>query len=117
MTSSVEARKIFAVSPNAGLVALAAGIGRIVTSVLVAMGLPGVAAGVQRDLQLPSRFFAPGRDVFNDLAGDALVPDVQAISTGRHVVDRKAAVVGGDRKSTRLNSSHVRDHARVHVAV
>src|SRR6266571_6608051 len=77
-TSSVEARKIFAVSPNAGLVALASGIGRIVASVLVAMGLPRVPAGVQCDLQV--RFRAPGRDVFNDLAGDALVPDVQAIS-------------------------------------
>src|SRR2546422_6183447 len=52
-TSRVEARKIFAVSPNAGLVALAPGIGGIVTSVLVAVGLPMVAARVQRDLQRP----------------------------------------------------------------
>src|SRR5438034_1170511 len=54
-TSRVEARKIFAVSPNAGLVALAPGIGGIVTSVLVAVGLPMVAARVQRDLQRPPR--------------------------------------------------------------
>src|SRR2546427_11749433 len=89
-TSSVEARKIFAVSPNAGLVALAAGIGRIVTSVLVAMGPPGVAAGVQRDLHVPPRVPAVGRDVLDDLSGDALVPHMQAISPGRNVVDREA---------------------------
>src|SRR5438876_247581 len=70
-TSSVEARKIFAVRPNAGLVALESGIGGVVASVLVAMGLPLVAAGVEGDLEL---WFPPaaGRDVLDDLAGDAL---------------------------------------------
>src|SRR5438093_13750256 len=89
-TSSVEARKIFAVRPNAGLVALASGIGGVVASVLVAMGLPLVAAGVQRDLHI--RLPATRRNILDDLRGDSLVPHVQAISPGRHVVDRKAAV-------------------------
>src|SRR5437667_1722141 len=93
-TSSVEARKIFAVSPNAGLIALASRVGGVVPSVLVAMGLPLVAAGVQRDLQI--RLPISGRHVCDHLGGDALVPHVQAIAPGRQ-----------DRKSTRLNSSHI----------
>src|SRR5437867_8691174 len=75
-TSRVEARKIFAVSPNAGLVALAPGIGGIVTSVLVAVGLPMVAARVQRDLQRPPRPPppAPRRPLPHPLPWTALVP-------------------------------------------
>src|SRR5438876_9097635 len=80
-TSRVEARKIFAVSPNAGLVALAPGIGGIVTSVLVAVGLPMVAARVQRDLQRPPRppRTATSPHVPPPLPSNALAPDVQPI--------------------------------------
>src|SRR3989442_14798531 len=96
-TSRVEARKIFAVSPNAGLVALAPGIGGIVTSVLVAVGLPMVAARVQRDLQRPPR--PPGiatcRHAPPHLPWNALVPDWEPILARRHVVDREAALGPG----------------------
>src|SRR6266496_413275 len=92
-TSSADARKIFAVRPNggaaagagAGLVALEPGIRRVVVPVLVAVGPPLVAARVQGDPEVGLR--DAGGHVPHDLAGDALVPQ--------------------DRKSTRLNSSHV----------
>src|SRR2546426_3842542 len=84
-TSRVEARKIFAVSPNAGLVALAPGIGGIVTSVLVAVGLPMVAARVQRDLQRPPPPppNPPPPPPPPPLPWDALVPDVQPLFAPR----------------------------------
>src|SRR5436190_16579898 len=91
-TSSVEARKIFAVSPNAGrsLVPLAPGIGGIVPAVFVVVGLPFVAAGIQRDLQI---LIACRGNVLDQFAGDALVPDMEAIAPRGHVVDGEAAVV------------------------
>src|SRR5439155_23157438 len=93
-TSRVEARKIFAVSPNAGLVALAPGIGGIVTSVLVAVGLPMVAARVQRDLQRPPRppAIATCRHVPHEPRWNALVPDVPPTLARRPAVGREAAV-------------------------
>src|SRR5439155_5997624 len=118
-TSSVEATKILAVSPNAGLVALAPGIGGVVSSVLVAMGLPLVAAGIQRNLQLLLRGPRPrpGHDVLDDFAGNTLVPDVEAIAPAGHVVDGEAAVVARLRVVPVLTDEHVGDHARVDVAV
>src|SRR6266566_4324393 len=113
-TSRVEARKIFAVSPNAGLVALESGIGGIVASVLVAVRLPMVAARVQRDLQ---RGIVTCGHVPHDLRWNALVPHVQPISTWRHVVDREAAVGPGLRVVPVRHDLHVSDHARMDVAV
>src|SRR5512145_905711 len=77
-TSSAEARKIFAVSPNAGLVALASGIGRIVLPVLVAMRLPAVTPRVQRNLY---QLVGPTsrRDLLDDFRRNALMPDMQQI--------------------------------------
>ncbi|TMG78890.1 MAG: hypothetical protein E6H78_20915 [Betaproteobacteria bacterium] len=45
------------------------------------------------------------------------MPYVQAIPPGRHVVDRKAAVVAGLRVVAGVHDQDVRDHARVDVAV
>src|SRR2546422_2652450 len=50
-TSSVEPRKIFPASPKP-LVALESGIRWIVLAVLVLVGLPLVAAGVEGDLEV-----------------------------------------------------------------
>src|SRR6266566_4275355 len=88
-TSRVEARKIFAVSPNAGLVALESGIGGIVAPVLVAVRLPMVAARIQRYLQ---RGIPAGAHVPHNFDGNTLMPDVQPIVTRRHVLDRETAV-------------------------
>src|SRR6266481_280454 len=114
-TSSVEATKILAVRPNAGLVAFASGIGGVVASVLVAVGFPLVAAGVQRNLQVLRS--GSGCDILDDFAGNTLVPDMQAISPGGHVVDGEAAVVPRLRVVPILHDEHVGDHAGVHVAV
>src|SRR3989442_10329545 len=113
-TSRVEARKIFAVSPNAGLVALASGIGGIVASVLVTVWFPVVAASVQRDLH---GGIATCGHVPHDLRWNALVPDVQPISARRDVVDREAAVGPGLPVVPDRHDLHVGDHARMHVAV
>src|SRR6266545_4604794 len=79
-TSSAEARKIFAVSPSAGLIALEPCIGRILAAVLVLVGLPAVAARIEGDLHVPPPH-AGCRDghVVDDFGGDPLVPHVQAI--------------------------------------
>src|SRR4029077_2873046 len=114
-TRSVEATKILAVRPNAGLVAFASGIGGVVASVLVAMGFPLVAAGIQRNLQVLLR--GSGGDVLDDFAGNALVPDVQAIAPGGHVVDGETAVVARLRVVPVLHDKHVGHHTRVDVAV
>src|SRR5205823_10239714 len=114
-TSSAVARKIFAVSPNAGLVTLASGIGRIVLPVFVVVRLPMVAARVQRDLEV--RLRCTGGDVFDNLHWDSLMPDVEAISARGHVVDREAAVTARLREIAVRHHQHVRYHARMHVAV
>src|SRR5213592_88301 len=124
-TSSADARKIFAVRPNggagaaagarAGLVALEPGIRRVVVPVLVTVGLPLVAARVQGNLEVGLR--DAGGHVFHDLAGDALVPHVQPISPGGHVLDREATVARGLGVIAVRHHPNVRHHARMHVAV
>src|SRR5437879_13168619 len=81
-TSRVEARKIFAVSPNAGLVALASGIGGIVASVLVAVWFPVVAASVQRGWHGGS---ATCDHVWHALPRNALAPNVPPTTDRRAV--------------------------------
>src|SRR5206468_7723363 len=115
-TRSAEARKIFAVSPNADLVALESGIGGIVLPVLVAMRLPAVAARVQRDLQ---RITTSRGDVGDDLRRNALVPDVQTILPRRNIDHREAPIrarlpVIADPHHLDLRhpaSTHIRGHA------
>src|SRR6267378_2920930 len=75
-TSSAEAKKTFANSPNAGLVALVAGIGLILLPVLVLVRPPPVAAGVEGNLQVCHAGPRPDGHVLDDFRGDPLVPHV-----------------------------------------
>src|SRR2546422_8349444 len=76
-TSSVEPRKIFPASPKP-LVALESGIRWIVLAVLVLVGLPLVAAGVEGDLEVdrppPSPPPPPAAAVFPPPGPAPLVP-------------------------------------------
>src|SRR5947199_205584 len=118
-TSSVEAMKSLAVRPKAraGLVAFASGIGRVVASVLVAMWLPLVALGIQRDLQVLQSGRRPSSHVLHDFTRNALVPHVQAVAARGHVVDREAPVIPRLCVIPILHHEHVGDHPRMHVAV
>src|SRR5262245_21267184 len=114
-TSSAEARKIFAVSPNAGLVALASGIGRIVLAELVAMPLPAVTPPVQGDLQRLVCAIA-GRDLLNDFRRNAPMPDMEPIGPWRHVCEPEASVRAGLREIPVRHDLDVSDHPRMNVA-
>src|SRR5438045_3935083 len=88
-TSSAEARKILPASPKV-LIALASGVRGVVVSEFVLVGLPFVAAGVERHVDIERGSGRYG-DVLHDLRGCPLVPDVQAVVPRRHVVEREAA--------------------------
>src|SRR5258707_115138 len=77
-TSSAAARKTFAKSPNAGLIALVTGIGLVLLPVLVLVRPPLVAARVESDAQV-SQSITRDDQVFDDFGGNAFVPRVHAV--------------------------------------
>src|SRR5882762_101834 len=96
--SSVEARKIFPASPKV-LIALASGIGGVIAPELVLVGLPLVAARVERDVHLDRRRGGHGH-VLDHLHGRPLVPYMEAVVPRRDVVEREAAVAACLREPT-----------------
>src|SRR5258706_4197198 len=84
--SSVEARKILPASPKV-LIALASGIGGVIAPELVLVGLPLVAACVERHVDLDRRPGAHGH-VLDHLDGRPLVPHVQAVVAPPHDLQR-----------------------------
>src|SRR5882672_10341828 len=115
-TSSAEAKKTFAKSPNAGLVALVAGIGLIFLPVLVPVRPPPVAARVEGNLQIRHTGGSHGH-VLDDFRGDPLVPHVQTVLAGRDVLDREGPVHPRLCVIAVRRDHDVRHHAGVHVAV
>src|SRR5690242_10929229 len=113
-TSSAEARKIFPASPKV-LITLASGVGGVVAPELVLVRLPFVAAGVERDVDLDRRTGGHD-DVLHHFGRRALVPHVQPVVPGRHVVEREAAVAARLGEPAIGRDHHERDHARMHVA-
>src|SRR5882762_10129956 len=115
-TSSAAARKTFAKSPNAGLIALVTGIGLVLLPVLVLVRPPLVAARVESDAQV-SQSTTRDNQVFDDFGGNTFVPRVHAVPARRHVVDREGAVHARLRVVAVRRDDDVRHHLRVHVAV
>src|SRR6266571_3731501 len=114
-TDTVAATKILAPSPSRGtLITLVAGIRGIVFAVLVLVGHPAEAARVELELD-PRRSRGGDLDLPHDLGG-ALVPRMQRVRAGRHVIDHEGSIGRRLRGEPIHCHQHERHHARVDVA-
>src|SRR5256712_1537541 len=114
-TDTVAATKILAPSPSRGtLITLVAGIRGIVFAVLVLVGHPAEATRVELELD-PPRSRGGDLDLPHDLGG-ALVPPLQHVRAGRHVIDHEGSVGRRLRGEPIHRHQHERHHARVDVA-